>query len=120
MAAPPAPAAPPVASAPAAPPTASGEGRGIGAARSAARLITPAVLKIPSDITEAMTWSPIAHFHIDARGIVTDVELTNPTPNPQLNRSILEQLRAYRFFPALDEGKPTPSTIDVRVGLKIS
>jgi len=42
-----------------------------------------------------------------------------PTPNPALNRIILDTLRTWRFFPALDAGKPVASTQEVRVQLQV-
>jgi hypothetical protein len=47
------------------------------------------------------------------------VELVQPTPNPALNRVILDTLRTWRFFPALERGRPVASTQEVRVRLEV-
>ena len=47
------------------------------------------------------------------RGLVT------PTSDPELNRVLLETLKRWRFFPALQEGKPVASTVDIRIPISV-
>jgi periplasmic protein TonB len=60
----------------------------------------------------------VARFQIATNGS-TQVELIEPTPEPSLNRAILETLKKWRFFPALENGKPVAATIDIRIPLAV-
>lgn len=60
----------------------------------------------------------VARFQVAANGS-TQVELIEPTPEPSLNRAILETLKKWRFFPALENGKPVAATIDIRIPLAV-
>ena len=60
-----------------------------------------------------------ARFVIHVDGSV-DVELVKPTPNPRLNQILLEALRKWRFFPALQGGRPVESRQDVRVHFNVN
>lgn len=60
----------------------------------------------------------VARFRVDAGGRA-QVELIEPTPDPDLNLAILESLRRWRFFPATQAGRPVASTIDVRIPVSV-
>jgi periplasmic protein TonB len=60
----------------------------------------------------------VARFQVAANGN-TQVELIEPTPEPSLNRVILETLKKWRFFPALENGRPTAATIDIRIPISV-
>jgi protein TonB len=60
----------------------------------------------------------VARFQVAANGS-TQVELIEPTPEPLLNRALLEILVKWRFFPALEGGRPVASTIDVRIPVTV-
>jgi protein TonB len=60
----------------------------------------------------------IARFRVAANGTAT-VELVQPTPNAELNRSLLETLKRWRFFPAMQDGKAVASTIDIRIPISV-
>jgi periplasmic protein TonB len=60
----------------------------------------------------------IARFQVAANG-ATQVELIEPTPEPILNRALLETLKKWRFFPALQSGNPVASTIDMRIPVTV-
>jgi periplasmic protein TonB len=60
----------------------------------------------------------IARFQVAANGS-TQVELIEPTPEPTLNRALLETLKKWRFFPALLSGQPVASTIDMRIPVTV-
>jgi len=47
------------------------------------------------------------------------VELIEPTPDPALNSALLETLRKWRFFPAMEAGKPQASTLDIRIPMSV-
>jgi periplasmic protein TonB len=60
----------------------------------------------------------VARFRVDATGRA-QVELVEPTPDPDLNRALLESLERWRFFPATRAGRPVASTIDVRIPVSV-
>lgn len=82
-----------------------------------------AIYKPMPEIPEALRHRTIelvavARFRVDASGR-TQVELLEPTPDPDLNRALLESLRRWRFFPATQAGRPIASTIDVRIPVSV-
>ncbi|HUM14411.1 MAG TPA: TonB family protein [Candidatus Nitrosotalea sp.] len=60
----------------------------------------------------------VARFRVAADGRA-QVELTEPTNDPGLNRALLETLGRWRFFPAMQAGKPVASTIDIRIPISV-
>ena len=60
----------------------------------------------------------IARFRVASNG-TTQVDLVQPTADPELNRLLVETLKRWRFFPALDGGKPVASTLDVRIPISV-
>jgi len=60
----------------------------------------------------------VARFRVTAGGSA-QVELTGPTGDPDLNRVLLETLKRWRFFPAMQAGKPVASTIDIRIPISV-
>lgn len=97
----------------------SGTGTNI-LANMGARAIVRPMPQIPDDLREvAFNSVALAHFHIAVDGRVT-VELVRPTPNPRLNRILLENLKKWRFAPAIKAGQSVESTeeIDIRIEVK--
>ena len=96
-----------------------GSSRGNMNANSGARAIVRPMPQIPDDLREgAFNTSALARFHIAVDGSVT-VELAKPTPNPRLNRILLDSLRKWRFFPAIKNGKPVASTEEIVVKIEV-
>ena len=60
----------------------------------------------------------VARFHVGTDCRAT-VELIQPTPEPTLNRALLETLQTWRFFPAMQQGRPVASDIDIRVPITV-
>ena len=60
----------------------------------------------------------VPRFRVDAAGRA-QVELVESTPDPDLNRALLESLKRWRFFPATQAGRPVASTIDVRIPVSV-
>ncbi len=88
-------------------------------ASSGARAIIQPKPQIPDDLREgAFNFSPLVRFHIAVDGGAT-VELVKPTPNPRLNRILLDSLRKWRFIPAIKNGKPVASTEDIIINLEV-
>ncbi len=88
-------------------------------ASSGARAIIRPMPQIPDDLREgAFNSAALARFHIAVDGSAT-VELAKPTPNPRLNRVLLDSLRKWRFIPAIKNGKPVASTEDIIVKIEV-
>lgn len=93
--------------------------RPLESSRAAARILYKPLPKIPDELRDqAIEMEALARFDIKPDGTAT-VELVRPTPNPALNRIILDTLRTWRFFPALDSGRPVASTQELRVRLEV-
>jgi len=60
----------------------------------------------------------VARFRVGANG-AAQVELLEPTNDPDLNRALLESLKRWRFFPGMDAGKPVDSTVDIRIPISV-
>ena len=89
-------------------------------AGSPARVISQPMPSLPDDLREdAYQAVAIARFDIHADGTI-EVELSKPTQNPRLNSLLLETLRQWRFFPAMQGGQPVESHQDVRVHFNVS
>jgi protein TonB len=60
----------------------------------------------------------VARFQVAADG-TAQVELIEPTNEPSLNQSLIATLRTWRFFPALEQGRPVASTLDLRIPISV-
>ena len=84
-----------------------------------ARAIYSPKPQIPDEFRrDSMDFLIVARFYVSAEG-EAKVELTTATPIPGLNRSILDTLKTWKFFPAMREGKPVASIQDVRFRLRV-
>ncbi|MBV8032812.1 MAG: TonB family protein [Betaproteobacteria bacterium] len=89
------------------------------AGRAGARALYNPLPKIPDELRDrASTTEALARFEIRPDGTVS-VQLLKPTPDPTLNRAILDTLRTWRFFPATENGRPVTSIQDVRIQLEV-
>ena len=87
---------------------------------SDARSIAQPLPALPDDLRDqTLQTVATARFAIHADGTV-DVELIKPTSNPRLNQILLEALRKWRFFPAMQDGHPVESRQDIRVHFNVS
>ncbi len=112
---PPPQAAAPAAPAPAAPPAAAPPDGG----NMGARVLYQPKPEIPEQLRRrSLELAALARFHIAADGSA-QVELVEPTPDPDLNRSLMETLKKWRFFPELRNGKPVASTLDIRIPISV-
>ena len=101
------------------PPQNGAGGAAFGGGRVGARAIFQPSPQIPDDLRrEALDVVAVARFRVEPNGAAT-VELVQPTPNLQLNRALLETLKRWRFFPAMQDGKAIASTIDIRVPVSV-
>jgi len=84
-----------------------------------ARAIYQPLPEIPEALRHrSVEITTVARFRVAANGSA-QVELTEPTADPDLNRAVLEALRRWRFFPAMQDGKPVTSTLDIRIPISV-
>ena len=113
-----------VVASPSAPPSthsATGQGRDTTntIVNSGARAIVRPMPKIPDDLREeTLNAKALARFHIAVDGNVT-VELAKATPNPRLNRILLDTLKTWRFTPAIKDGIPAASTEEIAININV-
>ncbi|MHB8167559.1 MAG: energy transducer TonB [Sulfuricella sp.] len=75
---------------------------------------------LPEDLRDETIHTVVmARFHINPDGSTT-VELTQAAPNPRVNQLILNTLKTWRFFPAIQAGKPVASVQDVKVAIDVA
>jgi protein TonB len=87
------------------------------------RMGARAIYQPKPEIPEALrhrnfTAVAIARFRVAADGIAT-VELLQATGDLDLNKAILEALAKWRFFPAMQDGKPVASILELRLPIEI-
>ena len=84
-----------------------------------ARAIYRPMPDIPEELRRrALNLVAVARFHVAADGRA-EVELTAATPDPRLNRVIVEALGKWRFVPAMADGKPIASTLEIRIPIEV-
>jgi protein TonB len=89
------------------------------ASSSGAQAIVRPMPQIPDELRQdALSTSAIARFHVATDGTAT-VELVKPTPNPRLNRLLLDTLKNWRFFPAMKDVKPVDSTQEISIKVNV-
>ncbi|MFM0154031.1 energy transducer TonB [Paraburkholderia sediminicola] len=87
---------------------------------AAAHAISQPLPELPDDLREqAYQTVATARFAIHVDGSV-QVDLIKPTSNPRLNQILLETLRKWRFFPAMQAGHPIESRQDIRVHFNVN
>jgi periplasmic protein TonB len=82
-----------------------------------------AIFKPMPEIPEALRrrkieWVALARFAVATNGSA-QVELVEATSEPLLNRLLLEALKRWRFVPALEDGKPVASTVEIRIPINV-
>jgi protein TonB len=84
-----------------------------------ARAIYKPMPEIPDSLRHrSVELVAVARFRVTVNGSA-QVELTRPTSDPDLNRALLETLKRWRFFPAMQAGKPIVSMIDIRIPISV-
>jgi len=101
------------------PPARGAEGPPGGTDTMSARAIYKPMPEIPESLRHrTVELVAVARFRVTAGGSA-QVELTGPTGDPDLNRVLLETLKRWRFFPAMQAGKPVASTIEIRIPISV-
>jgi len=96
----------------------AGTGMNIRANMGARSIVRP-MPQIPDDLREAAFDSvALAQFHIAVDG-QAKAELVKPTPNPRLNRMLLDSLKKWRFAPAVRDGQPVASTEEIVIRIVV-
>jgi len=89
------------------------------AGHAQARLISQPLPTLPDDLREEGYQAvAVARFLIHTDGTF-DIDLVRPTSNPRLNQILLDALHRWRFFPAMENGRPVESRQDVRVHFNV-
>lgn len=84
-----------------------------------ARAIYKPIPEVPEELRrQNVDVVAVARFHVHTDG-KADFELLQATPIPALNSALLDKLKTWRFFPALQDGKPVDSTIDLRIPITV-
>jgi len=85
----------------------------------AARAIFQPMPEIPPELRrQAMHLVAVVEFAIAPDGTAQAV-LREATPDPALNRVLIAAFARWRFFPALEQGKPIASTLTLRVPISV-
>lgn len=84
-----------------------------------AKAIYRPIPQIPDELRQdALKTSAVARFRVAVDGTTT-VELVKPTPNPKLNRLLLNTLKNWKFFPSLRDGKPVASIEEIVIKIEV-
>jgi protein TonB len=101
------------------PPVGGPQGPPGGTDTMSARAIYKPMPEIPDSLRHrSVELVAVARFRVTVNGSA-QVELTRPTSDPDLNRALLETLKRWRFFPAMQAGKPIVSMIDIRIPISV-
>ena len=85
----------------------------------AARAIVKPMPEIPEALRHRnLDLVAVARFRVAADGSA-EVELIEATPDPGLNRALVDALRKWRFFPATADGRPVASTLELRIPIAV-
>jgi periplasmic protein TonB len=91
----------------------------IGHDRMSARAVFKPLPQIPDELREhALDTVAVVRFSVAIDGSAKAV-LVRPTAIPRLNLLLLQAFSRWRFFPALENGKPVASVVDLTVPIKI-
>lgn len=88
---------------------------GLGTASGGAQALYAPLPEIPADLRDSpLNTVAVARFSVASDGSAT-VALVKTTPYPELNYLLLRTLRQWRFFPAVEGGRPVASSFEVRI-----
>ena len=91
---------------------------GVPSTHSEARLLAQSEPELPAEFTDrAFSFDVTARLEIGVDGAVTSVILAQPTPEPYLNQALIVALQKWRYYPAIDAGKPVAATVEVHFTL---
>jgi periplasmic protein TonB len=84
-----------------------------------ARVLYRPMPDIPEELRHReLAIAALARFHVAADGSAS-VTLLQATADPILNANLMSTLRKWRFFPAMENGRPIASTLDIRIPIEV-
>ena len=90
-----------------------------GGGQMGARAVYKPMPEIPDALRRrSLELVALARFKVAADGSA-QVELIEPTSEPDLNRALLDALKRWRFFPAMQDGKAVASSVDIRIPVSV-
>lgn len=90
-----------------------------GGATMGARALYKPMPDLPEELRRRqLSVIAVASFHVAADGSAT-VTLRQATADPLINAVLMDALRKWRFFPALENGHPVASIIEIRIPIVV-
>ena len=87
--------------------------------RMSARALYQPLPEIPEELRrQNLEAVAVARFRVAADGSA-QVELVRATNDTRLNQALLGALARWRFFPAMEEGRPVASELEIRVPISV-
>jgi protein TonB len=84
-----------------------------------ARALNKPLPEIPEELRHRhLSLVAVARFRVAADGSAR-VALVQTTPDPRLNTALIAALARWRFFPAMANGRPVASTIEIRIPVEV-
>lgn len=84
-----------------------------------ARALYKPMPEIPEELRHRqLTFVAVASFNVAANGAAT-VTLLRATADPRMNAALMSALRKWRFFPAMENGHPVSSIIEIRIPIEV-
>jgi protein TonB len=84
-----------------------------------ARALYKPLPEIPEELRHRhLSLVAVARFRVAADGSA-QVALVQTTPDPRLNTALIAALARWRFFPAMANGRPVASTIEIRIPVEV-
>ena len=88
-------------------------------AHMSARALYQPTPEIPEELRrQNLEAVAVARFRVAADGSA-QVELVRPTNDTRLNQTLLSTLARWRFFPAMEQGRPVASELEIRVPISV-
>ena len=87
--------------------------------RMSARALYQPLPEIPEELRrQNLEAVAVARFRVAADGSA-QVELVRATNDTRLNQALLGALARWRFFPAMEQGRPVASVLEIRVPISV-
>jgi protein TonB len=84
-----------------------------------ARALYKTMPEIPEELRHRqLRFVAVASFNVAANGAAT-FTLLQATADPRMNAALTSALQKWRFFPALENGHPVASTIEIRIPIEV-
>ena len=88
-------------------------------AHMSARALYQPTPEIPEELRrQNLEAVAVARFRVAADGCA-QVELVRPTNDTRLNQTLLSTLARWRFFPAMEQGRPVASDLEIRLPISV-